>query len=390
MRLANPGPLAVRNCLEAKLGCLIQVSRPNWLPRSIPELNGIRGIAVLAVVLYHCHDLISNRFLHSLVQWGWTGVNLFFVLSGFLITGIILESKPHSHFFREFYWRRLLRIWPVYLLLLTVAFWLNSSWRPRGSGVHWFYYALLLQNLTRVPLPGPLVPTWSLAIEEQYYLAWAPLARWIRSGKMMLWILLAFIAISPFARASHIPGLASTNTLLHLDGIAFGSLAAFLLHTREWSRRGWRILACAVSAIGLASTIYVAWGGSPFLDTAFALFFTGLLLAAVAWTETAALYARLLRMRVLTYFGQISYGLYMTHMLVFIVIGSVDAWLAHSGWWGAAAVVLIRLTVSTMVATLLWYGFERPILKLKRLYSGPAAKRQAIELAVPASPSRAV
>lgn len=341
-------------------------------------------------MLYHCHELITNRVLHSVVQWGWAGVNLFFVLSGFLITGIILESKPHPHFFREFYWRRLLRIWPVYVLLLVVAFLLNVSWRPQASGVRWFYYALLLQNLTRVPLPGPLVPTWSLAIEEQYYLAWAPLARWIGSGRVMLAVLLAFIALSPLVRASHVHGLSSTNTLLHLDGIAFGSLAAFLLYTQNWSRRAWRILAGSVSALGLAATVYVAWGGSPFLDTDFALFFTGLLLAAVAWTETAALHARVLRMRVLTYFGQISYGLYMSHMLVFIVIGSVDAWLAHSGPMGAAAVVLIRLTAATLVATLLWYGFERPILKLKHLYAGPEAKRPAMKMAPPARPTSAI
>jgi peptidoglycan/LPS O-acetylase OafA/YrhL len=338
------------------------------LPQSIPELNGIRGIAVLLVILYHCREKMAGTPVYLAAQWGWTGVELFFVLSGFLITGIILESKTNPQFFRAFYWRRLLRIWPMYVLLLVAAFALNSSWRPRASGVRWFYYLLLLQNLTLVPLPGPLVPTWSLAIEEQYYLLWAPLGRWIRSSRAMLLLLLAFVAISPLARMSHLARLSTTNTLFHLDGIAFGSLTAFLLYTRAYKQSTWRRIAAGVTAAGLATTIYFAWGGSPFLDTAFALLFTGLLLAGVAWTGETSAYARFLRLSPLTFYGKISYGLYMTHMLVFILIGTVDERLASFGTAGGFAVVLIRIACATAVATALWYGFESPILKLKHLY----------------------
>jgi peptidoglycan/LPS O-acetylase OafA/YrhL len=348
----------------------IRVLRPGWLPQSIPELNGIRGLAVLSVVLYHCKESLSGTPLYPVAQWGWTGVELFFVLSGFLITGIILESRTEPLFFRGFYWRRLLRIWPMYVLLLAVVFALNSSWRPRASGVHWFYYALLLQNLTRVTLPGPLVPTWSLAIEEQYYLLWAPLARWIRSWGAILLLLVALLAASPVARASHLHTLSTTNTLFHLDGIAFGSLTAFLLYTLALSRRAWRIASVAVTILGLGLTVYYGWGGSPFTDTALALLFAGLLLAAVSWTGESFLYARALRLALLTFFGRVSYGLYMTHMLVFILIGAIDGRLARFGTVGGVAVVLIRLLVSTAVATSLWYGFEQPILKLKHLYRG--------------------
>jgi peptidoglycan/LPS O-acetylase OafA/YrhL len=357
--------------------------RPTWLPQSIPELNGIRGIAVLIVVLYHCKEKLAGTALNSAVQWGWTGVDLFFVLSGFLITGIILEGKSDRHFFRGFYWRRLLRIWPMYLLLLGVAFALNSSWRPRASGVHWFYYLLLLQNLTLVPLPGPLVPTWSLAIEEQYYLLWAPLARWIRSRSAMFAVLIALVVVSPLARMSHVGMLSTTNTLFHLDGIAFGSLTAYLLYTQSLTRRSWRRVAIAVTTMGTVATVYFAWGGSPFLDTAFALLFTGLLLAGVAWTGESTLHARLMRFGFLTYLGKISYGLYMTHMLVFIVIGSVDGRLARFGIAGGIAVILIRLAISTAVATALWYGFESPILKLKRLYPKRPAKPQTSDKFIP-------
>ena len=93
------------------------IGRPSWLPSYIPELQGLGGIAVLAVVFYHCHPRLEGTpFFHASL-WGWAGVNLFFVLSGFLITSILLEARGQPHYFRNFYARRALRIWPVYVLV---------------------------------------------------------------------------------------------------------------------------------------------------------------------------------------------------------------------------------------------------------------------------------
>ena len=86
------------------------IQRPTWLPSYIPELQGLRGLAVLAVVIYHCHPRLEGTPIYRASLWGWAGVNLFFVLSGFLITSILLESRGKPHYFRNFYGRRALRI----------------------------------------------------------------------------------------------------------------------------------------------------------------------------------------------------------------------------------------------------------------------------------------
>ena len=127
----------------------------------IPELYGLRGLAIGSVLLYHCHERLHSSHLDVIAQWGWVGVNLFFVLSGFLITGIILDSRDDPHFFRNFYARRGLRIWPVYVLLLllnyfVVPFVFGSFW----WAVHevryapWLHYLFFVQNLFFLALTG--------------------------------------------------------------------------------------------------------------------------------------------------------------------------------------------------------------------------------------------
>ena len=103
------------------------IERPTWLPKYLPELDGLRGIAVLCVVFYHCSPRLVGTWVHYASLWGWVGVNLFFVLSGFLITSILIEARGKPHYFRNFYARRALRIWPVYVLLLVVVY-LSAPW----------------------------------------------------------------------------------------------------------------------------------------------------------------------------------------------------------------------------------------------------------------------
>src|ERR1700679_1998454 len=106
---------------------LLSIQRPSWLPPYIPELQGLRGLAVLAVVIYHCHPRLQGTWLYYPSLWGWAAVTLFFVLSSFLITSILLEARDKPHYFRNFYARRALRIWPVYVLVLIVVY-LEAPW----------------------------------------------------------------------------------------------------------------------------------------------------------------------------------------------------------------------------------------------------------------------
>jgi len=364
------------------------IQRPSWLPNYVPELDGLRGIAIGAVLLYHCKERLVGTPLHAVVEWGWAGVNLFFVLSGFLITGILLESRGRERFFTNFYARRALRIWPVYILLLALYYiavpWTFSgfwwAWHETKSAP-WLHYVFFVQNLFVLALPGAIGPTWSLAIEEQFYVVWAPVARFLKPSALMA-VLIALLCISPFLRMANLP-LSPTHTLLHLDGLAVGSLIAVSLRTLHWPKHVWKKIAVAALVIGGCGAVALLYQGSAFSDSFLALTFGGMLLTAVLGTEKHSIYGSALKWAPLSFLGTISYGLYMTHILTFTVIGAFDRRMDAHGVAGNLAVVAVRLVVSITVATVLWYGFEKPILRLKKHFSGsrkPASRAPEMAL----------
>src|SRR5262249_20264383 len=156
------------------------------------------------VMIHHLVPNFQSFRLEKVADFGWIGVDLFFVLSGFLITGILVDSKEQSNYFRGFYWRRVLRIWPLYYGLVLLVYligphlrlaanWNISSYAP-------WIYVFFLQNIL-IPDWGiyPLTPTWSLAIEEQFYLIW-PLAVRFLSTRILRACLIAILVVSPVAR----------------------------------------------------------------------------------------------------------------------------------------------------------------------------------------------
>ncbi len=346
------------------------IQRPTWLPSYIPELQGLRGIAVLAVVVYHCHPRLEGTWIHYASLWGWAGVNLFFVLSGFLITSILLEAREKPRYFRNFYARRALRIWPVYVLVLVVVY-LEAPWfigptiLQAVKAAPWLAYIFFVQNLFHLSLPPAIGPTWSLAIEEQYYFLWAPLVRFLRRPWMLAVVLSAALMGSPLMRMTHLAWITPTHTLTHLDGIAWGSLLALGLHKLPLSRRIWLWMGLIALPLGVLAAATVA-GGTAFLDSALAVGFAGAVLASIASTGARNPLNAVLRRGPLAFYGRISYGLYMTHIMVFIFLGSFDMRMDRFGMAGNLSVVAFRLAASTALATALWYGFESQILKLKR------------------------
>jgi peptidoglycan/LPS O-acetylase OafA/YrhL len=372
-RLDRGDPPLVRDKDPVETVALRGPARPSWLPSYIPELQGLRGIAVLAVVFFHSHQRLEGTPLHGASLWGWAGVNLFFVLSGFLITSILLDARDKPHYFRNFYSRRALRIWPVYLLALAVCY-LKADWfvgMPVYEAIRtapWWAYLLFVQNLFRLDLPPGIGPTWSLAIEEQYYLAWAPLVRFLRKPWMLAAILAAALIGSPLLRMTHFAWITKTDTVTHLDGIAMGSLLSLALYTISLRRRTWLIIGVStlVAGLGLAGTVA---GGTALLDSALTCGFAGAVLSAIASTGARNPLNALLRRGPLAYYGRISYGMYMTHIMVFIYYGWFDERMDAYGIRGNLAVIALRLAASTAVATVLWYGFESQILKLKRYFA---------------------
>ena len=348
------------------------IKRPTWLPSYIPELQGLRGLAVLGVVIYHCHPRLINTRLHYGALWGWAGVNLFFVLSGFLITCILLESRDEPHYFRNFYARRALRIWPVYVLVLIVCY-ANAPWfvgAPILDAVKaapWLVYIFFLQNLFHIALPPSLGPTWSLAIEEQYYFVWAPVVRFVRRPWMLTTLLFLALVCSPLVRRAHYPWVTSTHTLIHLDGIAMGSIIAIGLYRIRLSKQTWLAIGLSGLVLGIAAAGTVA-GGTAFLDSALAVGFGGAVLAGIASTGARNPLNAVLRTGPLAFYGRISYGLYMIHIMVFIYFGWFDRRMDSYGVTGNLAIVGFRLVAATAAATALWYGFESRILRLKRYF----------------------
>jgi peptidoglycan/LPS O-acetylase OafA/YrhL len=358
----------------------LSIQRPTWLPPYIPELQGLRGLAVLSVVIYHCHPRLEGTWFHYASLWGWAGVNLFFVLSGFLITSILLEARDKEHYFRNFYARRALRIWPVYALLLIVVY-LNSPWFVGLSVLDgfktapWLAYIFFVQNLFHIAIPPAIGQTWSLAIEEQYYFVWAPLVRFLRRPWMLAVVLLPAFAGS--ALLDHYPWITPTHTLIHLDGIALGSLLALGIYTLAISRRVWLLIGFGAAVLGFSATATIA-GGTRYLDSALAFAFGGAVLAAIASTGARNPLNAALRRGPLAFYGRISYGLYMIHITVFIYFGWFDARMDKYGIAGNLAVVAFRVVATTAAATALWYAFESQILKLKRYFQDSAIRPRPV------------
>ncbi len=339
----------------------------------VKELDSLRGLAALTIVLYH---LWFERF-------GILGssVDLFFVLSGYLITKIILSNTLTMHCLITFYIRRGLRIWPVYYLLLVVLVVILPALPPAGTLDDLPFYLTFTQEIARYrPLSPPTFPsafrhTWSLAIEEQFYLVWPPLV-WLLGRKGLPLLALLVVTIAATARAS---GLSAFILITHCDGLALGGLLAGLLTgplpTVEFRRPLVRLVwipALAAAAL-LAATILLtdsfpqAWPQTALLAferTFKPLVLNLIFLALVALTVIHAGSPRLafLRDPRLVYLGSISYGLYLYHHFIFEICKYYErAFLINSGPLGHA----MKLLASIALAMISWKYVERPILSLK-------------------------
>lgn len=307
------------------------------------------------------------------------GVDLFFVLSGFLITNVLLHSRHGSRYYLNFYARRALRIWPLYALLLFFMFVIANhhiqSLSFNDSQISWPYFALFVQNIVypRPALLGPLAlaVTWSVAVEEQFYAVWPILVRTL-SRRQIVWILLLIIVAAPLARlGANLVGIDPyINPLCRFDGMALGSLVALWMSTRtpsaaslKWASRLFLLAAAAGAA--------VSWvlGLEHLLDKTFvAMGFCGLLVAALV----SPTIARVLSLRPLRHFGRISYGIYLIHLPIETLTASL---LPDPGWQVRIARSVLIFAGSIGAATVSWYCFESRILRLKRFFTDSQSVR---------------
>lgn len=350
----------------------------------IPELDGLRGLAALGIVLYH-----SNP---KRLPAGWAAVDLFFVLSGFLITSIILRHGREAGFLRNFYMRRGLRIWPIYFLTIGAFVLLNPflpspcNWKALPFDLTYtqtmpLYWSAKMQIFSRY-----LRHTWTLAVEEQFYLIWPVLVLLVgRRGVIPL--SLATVAGAVLARSQ---GLSLMLLASRADGLAMGGLLAALLQhapagEREMKRRLGGLGVCVLTgvaglvALGTTVGLRLPQGPPPWPALSILAFnLTWFGVVGVAAVGTGQGWISVLRWPRLRWLGQVSYGLYLYHLPIMILSGDIARGFGLRGqpFWREGP----TLALCFVAAALSWRYVEEPILRLKSRFEYRHLPKRGLEV----------
>jgi peptidoglycan/LPS O-acetylase OafA/YrhL len=390
------GPNATPAAVTASTTAVATDTRNSAVGNYIPELDGLRALAIVGVLLFHLH--VPGFSL------GWAGVPLFFVISGFLITRILLGTRDKPFYFRNFYVRRSLRIFPIYYLTLLLVFGLlavtgahsrvheilaGSSARPLAL-LPW--YAAYLQTIPQIQTHYRELPmlshTWSLAIEEQFYWIWPFVVAIVRRKYIPVALVCLFLA-GPISRAIVMQRTTNPSYLVgtlpdQLDCLTIGGLLAWMVAS-NWTRsriekigKGLAVAGALTLAVLIVKTGYSAFWTPPafvwqphnvFLFTAMALLFGGLVALCVSGSRLT----RWLTMPTLMRIGRVSYGIYLYHIFVFFAVSSVFA-RVHRGiteditpW--RIALIVCSLAAAYLVALASWKYIEAPALALKSRFT---------------------
>lgn len=362
----------------------------------IPALDGIRGAAAAAVFIYHygggAHS--SNPALHWLgevIHLGWVGVSLFFVLSGFLISGILLDSFERPGWWKTFYIRRTLRIFPLYYAALSGGVLVLLVLRVGLSSISpvwpFFFYLQDIPGIVRFDILSPLLVLghfWSLAVEEQFYLVWPfLLALASRRGQVrQLCLVVCFLSlifrICVFSfhldwqwAGYFIGGRAG-------DMAAGGFLASSLRDTgrdRPWIIRSAKLV-LAVSAVGALTIIVLTretGAGDPWFGTLGVAFLSGLFAAMIALSLQPGWTQRLFTLSFLRWLGKISYGIYVYHLLLYPVFAWLTARIltASAGEEYQLLLGAIAMAGTLLVASVSFSTLESGFLRLKNSVGKP-------------------
>ena len=376
----------------------------------IAALDGLRGLAILLVLLFHTAGGAQspNPVLHAvgrINQSGWIGVPLFFVLSGFLITGILWRNFEDPHWARCFYMRRILRIFPLYylaLLLVILVAALQGNWLPIMQRI--WIPTLFLQNLPHLyslcittPSPLKLYHLWTIAVEEQFYLLWPFLLSLQRTPRQALKLCAAVIATSILFQIAlaFTPwlDLFAPSLISCVAQLAFGAALAILIQTPHWQAltRNAPIVFFSGLAIFAVSTVCDQRSNpSAILHQlveipSITLAFAALLVLALQPSRLQ----NLLSLRWLRWIGEISFGMYIYHVLLLPLFNSTARHLTHNstGIVYLTARFLIALFGTILISWISFRFYERPFLRLKRYFPSRAAVEAKNILAPSSHPS---
>jgi peptidoglycan/LPS O-acetylase OafA/YrhL len=359
--------------------------------KRIPELDGIRGTAILMILVYHWIvlegiSILPNR-LGRLMSFGWSGVDLFFILSGFLIGGILLDARDSVNYFKVFYVRRFYRILPLYgaLCLFSVAVFYahfgTHAWLFEGK-VPWYAYLTFGQNFWMAKLNAlnsrQIDATWSLAIEEQFYLTLPFVIKFV-SRKTLPTVLGIGVLLAPLIRViiwfTFDPAHTASATYLlapcRMDTLLLGVLGAWAVREPAWwdwlvARKATIVMVSVVTGVGILEMVHKNFGIGSFVLTSFgytwiALFYLSLLLLAVI---SNGFVNQFFRFRPLIELGILAYGLYLFHQpMLGIVYGLAGRSSPKLDGFSAIGLTLLSGILLFAFARLSWLYFEEPLVK---------------------------
>jgi peptidoglycan/LPS O-acetylase OafA/YrhL len=336
----------------------------------------------------------TYSLLHFLSGNGHLGVNFFFVLSGFLITALLMEEEKTLGRINliQFYLRRILRIWPLYYATFTFGYfvfpWLASlaGGQFQESANPWFYIFFLgnFNSLyTGEPLSGTLAVLWSIAIEEQFYLVWPILLMVFKHYRLFLFLLVIVASLVFRAVNIHNPDILFYHTCSVMSDLAAGGMLGWWSSKNSWKIESFSCLSrmhiCSIYLLGI--TLIIARDHifvHPWLITIermiFALFFAFIIFEQT-YIQPSLFKAG--RHRTMNMLGKYTYGLYCLHIpaMVFAVGIGMVLQLQENYWWTLAGLPIVTLILSITLSLLSYYGIEKPFLRIKRTFS-PVPQKQ--------------
>lgn len=348
-----------------------------------PELDVLRFAAFLMVFLCHAIPVeeMSPHWLKAIDNAGAFGVPVFFCLSAYLITELLTveRSRTGTVNTKAFYIRRILRIWPLYFLMLGVGFTisrLHPGWAIPVRGL--FAYLLLVGNWYSAQygsLTSGIGHLWSIPVEEQFYLIWPILMLFLTRRRLgivcaMAWVLSQFALIYLCHEHGPIVPRIWTNSLVHLQYFASGAgLSLFLRGSSPQIRFGTRLMliSSAVLLFFVADFFFdpeQAGGVSSVRYTFFEFLLVGVATMALLTGFLGS--SALGRPRILRYLGKISYGLYVYHYLCLMVVGKIVARMLQTGASFATALIAFSLTIA--IAAISYRYLETPFLQMKERF----------------------
>ena len=363
----------------------------------MPDLDGLRAVAVGLVLTEHFVTICLPIYpLQNICRFGWVGVDLFFVISGFLIGGILLDNRSAANYYRVFYVRRFFRIIPLYFLMLLPMFGvLLIGWQNRFAGhglgaLSWgtvMLYISFQQNLGNglfFVTPGYLAPAWSLAIEQQFYLLMPPLVRNLNKAILLKLIVMAIVTalllrmvlVFGFPNAGWATFAPTMLLPCRWDALLMGVLVAYLVREAvfmDWISKhlGWLRFICSVLGLGvlgmalaglhtenhLVSTLGYSW---------IAAFFSAILMLSQV-NPLGRIYYWLSR-PAFKPIATISYGLYLIQGATLAFSQSILVERLHwtTNIWNTIEVNLLTLTLTVVLSALSWKYFERQMIRYTR------------------------